>query len=76
MQRFQKLVLEKERLDTYTLKTVFDLFVKHLATGQRRDYNQIIKQIDTFINKRNNIKNSVYQITMDDLETILKQFKI
>jgi len=65
-----------EKLDLYTVGIVFDLFYNCLHQTQRKDYNIMLNDIIKFLKYESIVVENVYQITIDDLETILKNFKI
>ncbi|KKM96553.1 hypothetical protein LCGC14_1176990 [marine sediment metagenome] len=65
-----------EKLDLYTVGIVFDLFYNCLPQTQRKDYIITLNDIIKFLKYESIVVENVYQITIDDLETILKNFKI
>lgn len=64
------------RLDQFTLNYIFSLIVSLLHNSQRKNYNVLINTIGKLIENKDRIKRQVYEITMDDLETILQNFKV
>ena len=76
LNQLQDIIKYAPKIDFHTLNIIFDIFYKNLATIQRKDYNVLTNEIQKLIDSAIIIKDTIYQITIDDLETILENFKI